>query len=233
MARLDELEEAVQQNHCRVLVGFQFRFHPGLQQVKRVLGEGAIGKPVSASAHWGEFLPGWHPWEDYKQGYAARPELGGGVVLTLSHPLDYLRWLLGEVKAIAAFTSRQGLNLPVEDTAEIALRFNSGALGSIHLDYIQRPAAHWLEIIGTQGSIRWDNSDGIVRLTRIGESENELSRQEIHPPEGYERNWMFLDELRQFRELVNGTTEPLCTLQDGIQALRLSLSALASSQKVN
>jgi predicted dehydrogenase len=231
LARLDELEEATQQNQCRVLMGYQFRFHPGLQQVKKLLNEGAIGKPVSARAHWGEYLPDWHPWEDYKHGYAARPELGGGVVLTLSHPLDYLHWLLGEVESLSAFTSRVGLNLPVEDTAEIALRYTNGALGSIHLDYIQRPASHWLEIIGTLGSLRWDNADGLVRLTRVGAQDDAVSQQEFYPPEGFERNWMFLDELRHFCDVVSGEAEPVCTLQDGIQTLRLSLRALAFSQQ--
>jgi predicted dehydrogenase len=233
LARLDELEGAAQQNQCRVLIGYQFRFHPGLQQVKKLLDEGAIGKPVSAHAHWGEYLPNWHPWEDYKHGYAARPELGGGVVLTLSHPLDYLRWLLGEVESLSAFTGRVGLNLPVEDTAEIALRYTSGALGSIHLDYLQRPASHWLEIIGTLGSLRWDNADGLVRLTRVGAQDKAVSQQEFYPPEGFGRNWMFLDELRHFCEVASGKAEPVCTLQDGIQSLRLSLRALASSQQAS
>jgi predicted dehydrogenase len=231
MARLDELKQAIKENHSRVLVGFQFRFHPGLQQLKKLLDEGAIGKSISARANWGEYLPGWHPWEDYRQGYAARPELGGGVVLTLSHPLDYLRWLLGEVESLSAFTDHTGLDMPVEDTAEISLRFKNGALGSVHLDYIQNPASHWLEIIGTQGTLRWDNADGIIRLTRVNREDNTVSLQEIFPPEGFERNWMFLDELRHFRDVLNGAAEPVCTLQDGIQALRISLGALASSQQ--
>jgi predicted dehydrogenase len=229
LARLNDLEEAIQQSHCRVLVGYQFRFHPSLKQVKRLVDEGAIGKPISVHAHWGEYLPDWHPWEDYKKGYAARPELGGGVVLTLSHPLDYLRWLLGEIDSLTAFTGRLGLNLPVEDTAEIALRFSSGALGSIHLDYLQRPASHWLEIIGTLGSLRWDNADGVVRLSSVGGMDNSIALQEIVPPEGFERNWMFLDELRHFQEVVSGRAEPVCTLQDGTRSLRLSLMALTSS----
>ncbi len=232
LARVEELERVSEQNHNRILVGYQFRFHPGLQQVKKLLDEGAIGKPVSAHAHWGEYLPDWHPWENYKQGYAARPELGGGVVLTLSHPLDYLRWLMGEVESLTAFTSRLGLNLPVEDTAELALRFANGALGSVHLDYLQRPPSHWLEIIGRLGSLRWDNADGIIRLTRVGRQDKAVSLQEIHPPEGFERNWMFLDELRHFRDVASGQAEPICTLQDGIRSLRLSLNALASSQQV-
>ena len=231
LARLDELKQAIDQNHNHVLVGFQFRFHPGLLQLKKLLDEGAIGEPVSARAHWGEYLPSWHPWEDYRQGYAARPELGGGVVLTLSHPLDYLRWLLGEVESVSAFTSHLGLNMPVEDTAEITLRFANGALGSVHLNFIQRPPSHWLEIIGIRGTLRWDNADGITRLTRIGLEDNAVSFQEFFPPEGFERNSMFLDELRHFLEVINGAAEPLCTLQDGIQALQLSLSALASMQQ--
>ncbi len=53
------------------------RFHPGLQQVARLLAEGAIGRPLSVRANWGEYLPGWHPWEDYRQAYSARPDLVG------------------------------------------------------------------------------------------------------------------------------------------------------------
>ncbi len=226
MARLDELQQAVEQNGVRVLVAYQFRFHPGLQQLKKHLRHKAIGEPLSVRAHWGEYLPAWHPWEDYKQAYAARPELGGGVVLTLSHPLDYLRWLFGEVDALAAITSQKGLGLPVEDEAEILLRFKSGVLGSIHLDYLQRPTAHWLEVIGAHGTLRWDNSDGVLRLAQVGKDGHATDWQDFSPPAGFERNSMFLDELSHFREVVKGKASPVCSLHDGLMALQLALSAL-------
>ena len=225
MARVDELVKAVEQNDVKVLVGFQFRFHPGLRQVKKLLDEGAIGTPLSARAHWGEYLPNWHPWEDYRLGYAARPDLGGGVVLTLSHPLDYLRWLLGEVESISALTSNKGLGMPVEDLAEITLRFTTGSIASLHLDYDQRPPSHTLEIMGTHGTIRWDNADGITRHSTVGSDGEAGPWQEFSPPEGFERNWMFLEELRHFRDVIHGKARPHCTLQDGIHALRLSLAA--------
>ncbi len=226
MARLDELQQAVEQNSVQVLVGYQFRFHPGLQQMRKLLHSTAIGVPQSVHAHWGEYLPAWHPWEDYKQAYAARPELGGGVVLTLSHPLDYLQWLFGEVEALVAFNAQTGLNLAVEDQAEILLRFKSGVQGSVHLDYIQRPPAHWLEVVGTRGTMRWDNSDGKLRLAQVGSDGNATAWQEFSPPETFERNTLFLDELRHFRDVVSGKASPACSLQDGISALRLALSAL-------
>jgi predicted dehydrogenase len=225
---VSQFAAALQQGGGQCLVGFQFRYHPGLRQVKSWLDEGVIGTPLSARAHWGEYLPGWHPWEDYTQGYAARPDLGGGVVLTLSHPLDYLRWLLGEVSELWAFTSNLGLGMAVEDTAEIGLRFASGCLGSLHLDYNQRPPSHTLEITGTQGRILWDNADGAAR---VYQAEGTKEWRIVTPPEGFERNWLFMDELRHFLAVMRGEAQPLCTLQDGIQALRLSLGVLESANK--
>jgi predicted dehydrogenase len=189
------------------------------------LDSGVIGDLLSARAHWGEYLPNWHPWEDYKLGYAARPELGGGVVLTLSHPLDYLRWFMGDVTSMWSFTSHKGLNMPVEDLAEIGLYFRNGSLGSLHLDYNQRPPSHTLEIIGTCGTVRWDNADGIAWLSAVGPDEKAGPWQDFPPPAGFERNWMFLDELRHFLELIRGGSESVCTLTDGVQALQLSLAA--------
>ena len=226
--RLPELQAAVQRSQAKVLVGYQFRYHPGLRQVKRLVEAGEIGRLVSVRAHWGEYLPGWHPWEDYRQAYSARQDLGGGVILTLSHPLDYLRWLFGEVASLWAFTGQlSGLELSVDDTAEIGLRFTSGALGSLHLDYCQRPPEHQLQVIGTQGTIRWDNADGAVQLWRAG-----LDQWSEYPvPAGFERNTLFLDQMRHFMAVARGEVAPLCTLEDGLQALRLSLAARLSGSQ--
>jgi predicted dehydrogenase len=226
--RLPELQAALRSSGAQVFVGYQFRFHPGLRQVKRLVEEGAVGRLVSVRAHWGEYLPGWHPWEDYRQGYSARQDLGGGVVLTLCHPLDYLRWLFGEVASLWAFTGQlSDLGLSVEDTAEIGLRFFGGALGSLHLDYCQRPPSHHLEMIGTRGVIRWDNAGDAVQLYRA--SDDQWSSFSV--PAGFERNIMFLDQMRHFLAVARGEAKPLCTLDDGLQALRLALAAnLSQSQ---
>ncbi len=223
---VDALRQAVAERGVRVLVGFQFRFHPTLRQVKAWLDEGAIGRPLFVRAHWGEYLPAWHPWEDYRQSYAARADLGGGVVRTLCHPLDYLRFLLGEAEVAWAATAHlSDLELQgVEDTAEIALRFAGGALGSVHLNYHQRPPAHWLEVLGTAGTIRWDYPTGEARLWRATTERWEVASL----PEGWERNSMFLAEMEHFLTVVRGEAEPVCTLEDGVRALELALAALAA-----
>lgn len=218
LERVDELKAALQRGGGKLLMGFQFRFHPGLQKVDQLLKDGAIGRVVSSHAQWGEYLPGWHPWEDYRRSYAARTDLGGGVVLTLCHPLDYLRWLQGEITDLWAMTANFGdLQIPVEEAAEIGLRFASGALGSVHLNYYQRPGRHFLEVIGTQGTILWDNAYGLVRLFHPATETWET----FNVPEGFDRNWLFMAEMRHFLAVVSGAVQPVCTLQDGVQALRL------------
>jgi predicted dehydrogenase len=228
LQRVDELVQAVRQGGGQILVGFQFRFHPGLQRVAELLQEEAIGKPLSARASWGEYLPDWHPWEDYRQSYSARPDLGGGVILTLCHPLDYMLWLLGKVDSLSAMVGNTGdLDLAVEDTAEIALHFHNGALGSVHLDYNRRPASHHLEIVGTHGVIQWDNADGAVRVYRISDQLWEV----FPPPAGFERNDMFLDQMSHFLAVARAESQPMCSLQDGVRALELALLALESAQQ--
>jgi predicted dehydrogenase len=228
LARVGELQAAVQHGGGQVFVGFQFRFHPGLQQIKSWLETSEIGCPLSARAHWGEYLPGWHPWEDYRQGYSARADLGGGVVLTLSHPLDYLRWLIGEVSELWAFTGALGeLGLDVEDTAEIGLRFADNALGSLHLDYNQRPPAHRLEITGSQGVIQWDNESSAAQIYRASQA-----TWQAHPaPHGFERNHLFLEQMRHFLDVCRGRCAPLCSLDDGVKALELALAVHQSQNE--
>ena len=228
LAGVDSLQKALHHNGGKLLTGFQFRFHPGLHTIRNLLTLGVIGRVISAHAHWGEYLPAWHPWEDYRQGYSARADLGGGVVLTLCHPLDYLRWLLGEVSQVQAMTGKlSNLDLSVEDTAQISLRFISGALGSVYLDYIQRPATHRLEIIGDQGSIRWDNATGNVQLYR----QPDRTWRTIALPTGFERNDLFLELMVHFLEIVQGKAEPVCNLEDGIRALELALAVHQSQTK--
>ncbi len=239
--RLDQLESAVKKSGSKVLVAFQFRFHPGLMRAKQLISDGELGRVISAHVHFGEYLPAWHPWEDYRLGYAARADMGGGVVLTQCHSLDYLPWLAGKVESAWGFTAKlSDLEVDVEDTAEIGLRFESGALGNLHLDFNQQPPAHRFEIIGTKGSLKWDLSDGATRIYRASAESLAIStgmgiksggEWEAYPlPENWERNVMFLDQMKHFVAVVHGEVEPTCTLDDGVRVMKL-ISAVHESQK--
>jgi predicted dehydrogenase len=236
--RLDTLQQAAQKSRSKILVGFQFRYHPTLNKARELIQANAIGKLLTVHAHWGEYLPQWHPWEDYRQSYAARADLGGGVIRTLTHPLDYLRYLIGEVDSLWSFNGHiSPLEMEVEDVAEIGLKFSNGAIGGVHLNYVQRPPRHTLEIIGTQGTLRWDNADGILQLQKFSAPFASYSDdppapviETFSPPDGFERNQLFVSQTCHFVETAQGESEPLCSLEDGVMALRLALAAKASQK---
>lgn len=216
--RIQELRDALEHNGGRFQMGFQFRFHPGLLKLKELLDEKRIGEPFSFRAEWGEYLPGWHPWEDYRTSYSARKDLGGGVLLTLSHPLDYLRCLFGDPEWIWGMNGRIcDLELEVDDIAEIGMQMKNGMTGNVHLDYYSRPARNGLEVIGSGGKLRCNNLDGVVTLkTADGKVER------FHPEPAYDRNDMFLNEMRRFIAVTAGTEQPSCTLEDGIAVQRMA-----------
>jgi predicted dehydrogenase len=222
---IEDLRQEVAHRSLVAMVGYQFRFHPSLQQVRSWLLEGAIGEIVTANVVWGEYLPAWQPWRDYRTSYSARASLGGGVLLTLSHPIDYLRWLLGDVARVSAMTARRGgLEIDVEDTALVHLEFESGAIASVCLDYVQRPAQHNFTLVGREGVIRWDNKTGLAVLEVRGR------RYEASTPSQFERNDLFIAELKHFLRCASREDEPACSLEDGEQTLRVCVAAKESAR---
>ena len=222
MIGISELESLVALQGLAALVGFQFRFNPGLRQIRSWLRAGAIGTVVSTQVHWGEYLPDMHPWEDYRIGYAARPELGGGVLLTLCHPFDYLRWLIGDLTTVSSVESRRDtLGLSVDTCVDVTGRFVCGASAHVHLNFVERPMKHQLTVIGTEGTITWNHTDSAVH--RYSASTRHWETRLA--PEGFERDWMFLDEMRHFLACLRGDEQPLCTLADGRAALEMTLAA--------
>jgi len=225
---VDELIDIVTTHGSVAMVGCNFRFHPALQQIQRLLVAGSLGRVITARGHAGEFLPGWHPSEDWRLGYSARKELGGGVILTLIHELDYAYWLFGPVRKVFAQAGGWGgLGLDVEDTAEILLEHRSQSRVSVHLNYVQRPPTRTLEIIAERGTIQWDYQAGMVKWY-----DSETARWEIWTePSTFDRNTMFLDEVTHFIDCVAGRSTPLIPLTEAKAVLEIALAAKQSAEE--
>jgi len=222
-----ELIDAVERRGVPAAVGFQLRFHPLLRRVRELLEHGAIGPVLAARFQVGEYLPGFHRYEDYRSLYAARRELGGGVVLSQIHELDYAGWFFGPPRRLFALGGHlSSLEIDVEDVASILMECESGGRRfpvHVHLDYVQRPAARTCEIVGDDGRIgvdlraltlqRWDGAGRLV---------------ESHVEEGFERNRLFLDEIRHFLGCIDGRGSPAVSVREGARSLRTALAVLES-----
>ena len=215
---LDALSREVATRGSKVLVGFQFRFDRGLKRMGELLEERAVGAPLHVRVVWGEYLPGWHPWEDWRASYAARRDLGGGVHHTLCHPLDYLRMLFGDPTGLVASLADHGpLGLDVPEAADIMLPFPGGVSGQVHLDFWSRPATHRVETVCTNGTITWDHMTGELRVW--DEAEAAWHSERFAGVDA--RDELFRAEARHLLEVIRGHAEPACTLADGVQAARL------------
>jgi predicted dehydrogenase len=221
---IDDLLELVRERRLVTFVGYQLRFHPLVTRLQALVRERAVGNVIAVRAEVGEYLPGWHPYEDYRAMYASRRELGGGVILSQIHELDYLYSLFGlprRVFALGGHLSR--LEVDVEDVASISLEFfTDGHLVPGHLlqDYLQRPPARTCVVVGDAGKITADfNAMTLNRWDEKGDLVETLSLPD------YRRNEMFLDELRHFLSCIEMGKSTLIPLSEGVQSLRMALAA--------
>jgi predicted dehydrogenase len=226
---VEELVGLVEKRNLVATVGFQLRFHPCLRRLHSLLKENVVGRVLAVRAEVGEYLPKWHAYEDYRQIYASKRELGGGVILSQIHEMDYLYWLFGLPKHLYALGGHlSSLELDVEDVASILMECSvDGRMVPVHLhqDYVQRPSSRTCQIVGDEGKILVDiGSLSVTVFDRLG------SLKESSTYAGFERNQLFLDEIKNFFDRILGKPTPIVSLRDGAQSLRMALAAKSSLQ---
>lgn len=227
LAGADELANELDRRQLVGLVGYQMRFHPCLQRVKELIAASAVGAIIAVHAHVGEDIRGWHKYEDYRQSYAARSDLGGGTILTQIHEIDYLFWLFGmpqRLFSVGGHLSR--LELDVEDTANTLMEYHIHGKHvpvHIHQNYLQRPAKRTLEIIGDAGTISVDLTAPSLSLINA-----QGCMVEATASNGFERNHLFLEEMRHFLNCMQGKESPLVSIRDGRRSLEIALASKES-----
>lgn len=220
---VDELISICGRQKLLAFVGHKMRFHRSIRLIKQWIDEGKLGKVISVRAHYGGHLPSWHPWEDYRRQYSSRKDLGGGIVLDATHEIDYLFWWMGGVREVKSFCGKLSpLEIQTEDTADILLRFECGALGSVHMNYFQQPEYRACEVIGTRGTAVWHQYRKVVDLYLV----KEKRWQSFPEGESYDSNQdMFIEEMKHFLACLKGKESLLCDLKEGKKVLEIALKA--------
>ena len=222
---VEDLVHMAEQRRLAAVVGYQLRFHPALLRARALLASGAIGDVRCVEARWHEFLPDAHPYEDYRGSYAARRDLGGGVLLCYIHELDYLQWLFGTPVDVRAVGGRSGLlDVDVEDHAAVTLAFDAFE-ASCDLSFASRSRIRTCRIVGASGGLDVDLLS--PRLVRT-DARRRVVEDETFP--GFARNDLFVDELRDFFRGIDGHPANGVSAREGLASLRLALSARAGVQ---
>lgn len=227
---VQRLLQSVREKGLILQVGYNLRFLSSLEKFRERIRAGAIGRVLSVHAEIGQYLPSWRPETDYRLSVSAKQELGGGVLLELSHELDYLRWIFGEVAWVNAWLGRQsGLVIDVEDTAHLTLGFKPDTSGwapvaTLCLDFVRHDTTRACIAIGEQGSLRWDGLTG---------------RVDVHLAEGadwqpvfhhaHQRNESYRAQWQHFLNSVQTGLTPRVAGEDGLAVLEIIQAARQSA----
>ena len=227
MSGIPDLVAAVETGKRIAMVGYQLRFHPCLRRLREILTAGSLGRVLAVRATVGEYMPGWHAYEDYRQMYASRADLGGGVIVSQIHEFDYLYSLFGLPRRLFALGGHwSSLEIDVEDVASTLMECHTAAgplAVHLHQDYLQRPPSRHCEVIGDQGKVLADFAN--LSVTVYDRNGNVADAQSF---QGLERNQLFMDELKHFLSSVDRRQKPVVDLRDGLASLSMALAARKS-----
>lgn len=142
-----------------------FRHLLPIKMIKGFLNDGRIGKILAFQYHMGQYLPDWHPWEDYRQVYFSKKETGACREM-FPFELIWLNWLMGsEVTNVSGFLEKvSDLDMDAEDALLANLKYKNGILGNILIDVVARAPFRTLRILGSDGVLHWERFNNEIKI---------------------------------------------------------------------
>lgn len=212
----NQLISLTNQSDVPVSVGYCLRYLPAMSHVKKLLQDMRIGNIYNIFVHVGQFLPLWRQNKDYRLSVSASKKLGGGVLLELSHELDYLQWLVGELDfSYGILRNTKKLNLEVEEIADLMLTTTCGKVCHVHLDFVQKNTQRYCCFIGENGRIDWD-----LLKNKVSISTEKEERIVFNDP-SWDRNNMYLLMLQDFIDSVEKKEKKHALLMDAQRTVEL------------
>jgi len=220
---VDHLIKTVRENDLVAMSGFNLRFEPGLQYIKRKLD---VSKVAFALIECGSHLPLWRPNVDYRSTYSAHRDMGGGIILDDVHELDYACWLFGYPNnTLCSYGQFSSFDIDVEDTADFRLIYPNRMV-SIHSDYIQRSYTRKCKICMRNGYVlEWVFGDHVTEQHPEGDTS-------YFYKDGFNVNDMYIEEMKVFLSCINGRTQPESDLSNASRILNLALEAKSMNEGV-
>ena len=229
--RAKELVSLCEEKNIILMTGYNLRYLPSLIHFRSLLIDGRIGDIYSVNCEAGSFLPNWRQGADYRQTVSAQESLGGGVLFELSHELDYIQWIFGNITWIIARSSKQSkLEIDVEDTCNMILGIqgttdNNELIASVNLDFIRHNATRTCLAIGSKGSLSWCGIKGVIKYFPMNGNSWEIIYSKTE-----DLFSTYIEEVRYFFDSIVSNTQPLVDGREGLKTLGIIKAAKESSK---
>ncbi len=221
--RLAELEALAEKNKVVAAPSCTMRFLPAIVAAKKILDDGDVGHVQAFSHHFGEYLPRWHPWEDYREFYVSR-KLTGACREIVPFELVWLTWLCGAVTTVSGMRAQLG-DFGIDDVYHLVMRLESGCLGSVQVDVLQRVGYRESRFVCSKGVITWDwDSRRLLVFREDGTWKEYADTFTQKSVEGF-----YIDEMAAFLAAVRGETEWPHTIAQDREILKVLRAAEHSS----
>lgn len=147
----------------QIYIGYVLRFHPLIQQAKKLFEQDhAYFVEVSSES----YLPDWRPNSDYRKIYSAQSKLGGGVLLDLSHEIDYLQWIFGDFEEIRGMNTKVSeLEIDTDDLATFIITTSQKTIINLTLNYFSKIPKRVLTIHTTHFSLEINLLTNTIKQT--------------------------------------------------------------------
>lgn len=203
-----------------ISVAYVLRHDPCINFVRNQLHGGKLGTLIDADFYCGTWLPDWRPGLDYRETVSAHRDLGGGVLLELSHEIDLAQWLLGPLELDFAILHQSGLlEVDVEDQATLICSSGGNCAVTIRLNFCTTPPKRYSLIRGSNGEVACDLVDGWAQANIKDSPSIEKYTSNISPNDRY------YIQMRHFLRSVSGEASPMCSLHEGLNTLKLAIKA--------
>ncbi len=214
-----ECTSILQHNYKQIFVGYTYRWNPQFIRLQNDLKEGLIGTPYYANFEIGMNLEDWHPWENYRDFFMSRINLGGGALLDESHFIELAIELFGLPTRISSLQTKIS-NLDIETDDYVFTHFEyKDLLVDIKLDLFSRPHKSFIQVYGTKGSIY---CDFIGKTNSLTTSDSYATSKNSFESFDYERQDVFKDMLQEYIKFIEAVNYiPRVPYHRGLEVMRL------------
>lgn len=184
-----------------------FLFNPAIKMIKQILEKGTIGKVLAFQYHMGQYLPDWHPWEDYRTVYFSKKETSACREM-FAFELIWLNSLMkSSVKDVKGSIGKlSDLDMDADDTVTAAITYENNARGTLLIDVISRKPFRTLRILGSDGVLEWERFDYAIKVFTAKDKKTEvIPVPKGNPEKGYvNEEEMYIDEIKAFLLAIKG-----------------------------